>query len=362
MITKKICLIGNSGGKRETFDGQTLKVRLYKDIFDSENIPFVFVDLYKFSRNLPRILFRIWRSIKESSVVLLMAGANGCRKLLPLINFINRDRKRTIVVSMIGRGVLAISLDKKHIDSNKFFLDNDFGSFSDDRMKKNLEKVDHIVLETDLLTNGYARFFRLTNCQTLYNFRKSEPNVDRYYHRGKKLRLIFLSRIRRDKGIFDIIEAVQSLSNSYEVALDIFGELELSDADKLVFINSAVGPICYKGKISNSEVVRTIAEYDYFVFPTHCSEGMPGVLIESLLAGTPIISSRFTQSKDILAEGEDSLLFNSGDVEELKRILVKLVKDRSIRDAMARCATINSLVYSFSYNKNKLFSLLGIIE
>lgn len=362
MIKQKICLIGNNGGKSDTYGGQTLKVRLYEEIFKNEGIPYIFIDLFGWIKKPISIINQIRKAIKTCNTILLMAGANGCRKILPIINYMNRKAKKRIVVSMIGRGVLAISLDKKKADSNDFFLNHKYGNFKDNFMKKHLSLCDTVVLETDILTNTYSDFFGLTNCVTISNFRYFNSEKFAHIACGDEMKIIFLSRVREDKGIFDAIEAIKRIPSDVKVSLTIYGELEMTDLEKKKFTHevSLDKRISYEGKITNQKVIETISKYDYFLFPTHCSEGMPGVLIESLLAGTPVLSSKFTQVHDILIEGEDSLLFNVRDISEISRIITYLYLHREKRAKMSQFAIKNSAKFSYLENRKQLFKILNI--
>jgi glycosyltransferase involved in cell wall biosynthesis len=54
----------------------------------------------------------------------------------------------------------------------------------------------------------------------------------------------------------------------------------------------------YHGVVDNIELRRQLTFYDVFVFPSvYDNEGHPGVLIEALMAGLPIISSDQTVIK-----------------------------------------------------------------
>ncbi len=362
MSSIKICFIGNDGGERDTYDGQTLKIRLYKRVLDDEGIPYRFINLYHWKKHLLSVISNIKKAVNECDSIFLMAGANGCRKILPIINSFNRRKKKKISVSMIGRGALAISLDKKGVDSDKFFLQNEYRNFQDKTTKRNLSKVSAVILETDVLTNTYRRFFGLDNCITIYNFRKSIKGIVPRPASARGLKLVYLSRVRSDKGVFDAMAAVSELPIELDVTLDIYGNIEMNGDEKQDFDQRLGQRIHYKGELANSEVIPTLALYDYFVFPTRCSEGMPGVLIEALLAGTPVISTRFTQSKAILDEGKDSLLYGVGCVNELKGILCDLLEHKEKRLDMSKNAINNSKKYSYESNRDILFSTLGIKE
>ena len=123
--------------------------------------------------------------------------------------------------------------------------------------------------------------------------------------------------------------------------LDIYGEIDAhkQDINSSVFLSLLNDNVKHCGTLDNNEVISTISKYDLFVFPTkYVGEGTPGVISESLIAGTPVISSRFLQSKYVLKDGFDSILFDFGDYDDLEQKLIYINKER---DALARL-TINA--------------------
>jgi glycosyltransferase involved in cell wall biosynthesis len=76
--------------------------------------------------------------------------------------------------------------------------------------------------------------------------------------------------------------------------------------------------------------------YDAFVFPTHYSgEGHPGVLVEAMMAGLPIVATRFRSLPELIEHEANGLLVEPGDVGSLVEAITELAADPVLRESMA---------------------------
>lgn len=136
-------------------------------------------------------------------------------------------------------------------------------------------------------------------------------------HGGRVRRLVYLGRLIREKGIFEAIEAVELLRKD-----ESFRDLELHIAGTGPALNelqSYVNRRCLEGyvKLLGSVVgpnkIRFLQNADIFVFPTYHQEGLPYVILESLAAGTPVITSRAGGIPDVVVDGVHGLFVEPRD-------------------------------------------------
>jgi glycosyltransferase involved in cell wall biosynthesis len=110
------------------------------------------------------------------------------------------------------------------------------------------------------------------------------------------LKLVFVSRINRAKGVFDAIDVAQFLhSSGTPVSLTFFGPLLFeSDYDRQLFdelLSAGASYVSYGGVLLPDDVMGVLPKYDCLLFPsTYSGEGFPGIIVESMLAGTPVIA------------------------------------------------------------------------
>lgn len=356
----KILLIGNSGFKFHSTDGQTVKVRLYLKKIKDEGFDVEFVDLENFAKKPVSILNRIKNNIKTCERIVLITAERGAKLLIPFINFVNRRYKKPFVFPLIGISVLHNSIDKLTDEDRIDFLVN--GNYSLCKPKKNLikhlNKMDYILPETDLLTKAFIEFYGLNNVYQLNNFRE-EKQIETNQTNNDELSLVYVSRVMRIKGIFDLLDVVKQLNNEgLKIRLDVYGNKFLSNEDVVTFDSYLDGNfISYKGILENEIVSETISKYDLFVFPTNYhGEGTPGVIAESLIAGTPIITSDFPQAKFLLRDGFDSIFYKINDNEELKNIIIHIVHNKGMLIQMRKNASKSGEKYTYHYERKKFLN------
>jgi glycosyltransferase involved in cell wall biosynthesis len=118
------------------------------------------------------------------------------------------------------------------------------------------------------------------------------------------LRIIFLSRIAEGKNLdyaLKILRTVRAV-----VHFDIYGTLENKAYWRRCQVAIGTLPsnivVRYLGFVNPPEVVKTFGRYDLFLFPT-AGESYGHVIAESLMAGTPVLTSTRTPWRDLRAQG-----------------------------------------------------------
>ena len=136
------------------------------------------------------------------------------------------------------------------------------------------------------------------------------------------LRICLFSRIIKEKGIEDAVNAVLSINKSYGYdifQLDIYGPIDPQynlSFQRLMNRNSSC--ISYKGLIPFSESTDIIKKYFALIFPTYYEgEGMAGTLIDAMAAGVPVVASDWKYNSEIIIENYNGRLFPAKNVESL---------------------------------------------
>ena len=364
----RILLIGNSGRNHGGTDGQTVKVRLYLKKIKEEGFDCDFVDLENFSRHPFKIIRRIKKGILVCDRIVLITAQRGCKILVPLINRYNRKLKKPFVFPLIGTSVLHYTIDRlDDSDKNKFLLDFDFSNTKHSKKwSKRLTQMTYVLPETDLLSDVFRRYYSLNNVQTLNNFRDIVPVQKQDISPSpKQLRIIYLSRVMREKGIFDLIESVEKINTKgNDIHLDIYGELFLSERDREIFLSKINGEyMSYTGCVKQEKVIETISKYDLFVFPTRfVGEGVPGVIVESLLSGTPILTSKFPQASLLLKDGQDSIFYEMFNRNDLEQKLLNIINNMDIIKRLSDNARESSKKFTYEHERQKFLKYICGLE
>jgi glycosyltransferase involved in cell wall biosynthesis len=120
--------------------------------------------------------------------------------------------------------------------------------------------------------------------------------------------LLFLSRVERAKGLWELVEAYALLkARDPEYRLVIAGDGPDLAALKLRVAELAVPDVVFPGFVTGADKLRCLREASVFCFLSH-SEGMPLAVLEALAMGLPVVSSDAGGLKDILSDGEHGVL------------------------------------------------------
>ena len=168
-----------------------------------------------------------------------------------------------------------------------------------------------VLLETKEQVNFFESKLKSNNIIWFPNARKKQ-NIQFSDNFSKKF--VFISRVTPEKGVKLLVDVMGHLSKDY--SLDIYGPLEESkDLNKSFFERKNVS---YKGVLKPNDVIPTLLMYDVLVLPTlHVNEGYPGIIIEALSCGKPVITSRLVSLSEIIENEKEGILIDQGDKNQL---------------------------------------------
>ena len=140
------------------------------------------------------------------------------------------------------------------------------------------------------------------------------------------IRFIFISRIRREKGIEEYLATAEVIRHKYpNTEFNILGECEGDYLQRLVDLNEK-GIVIYHGQ--QSDVRPFIANVHCTIHPTFYPEGMSNVLLESCAAGRAIITTDRAGCREIVDDGINGFIVKQKDNKDL---IEKVEKFLSLR-------------------------------
>ena len=152
---------------------------------------------------------------------------------------------------------------------------------------------------------------------------------------GSDVRVLFVGALIPKKGVQDLIEALAdpALCN---VRLIVAGDGHYADdlkslCDKMGLLERTE----WKGMVSHREVAEIMRDSDVLCLPSY-TEGTPNVVKEAMASGLPVIATRVGGIPDLVRHGENGLLFEPGNIAELRQCLETLVNDPDRRTKMGR--------------------------
>lgn len=147
------------------------------------------------------------------------------------------------------------------------------------------------------------------------------------------------SRLLRDKGIPELIEAVKILEKNYHIELQVAGDIFLKNPSSCTPQEieewSKISSVTFLGKVS--DMVGFWQGCDVAILPSH-REGFPKALLEAAACGLPLLGSDVPGVREIVVDGVNGLLFGKGDCQDIARKIKKLSTDQEFRQSAGKAS------------------------
>ena len=146
---------------------------------------------------------------------------------------------------------------------------------------------------------------------------------------NKKLVFLLLSRLIKDKGIKEYVNAARILkSRNLNVECQLLGKVE-PESSKTISINEvnswhSEGVINYLGE--SIDVRDFIAKSDCVVLPSHYNEGVPRCLMEGMSMEKPIITTNNVGCIELIRDGVNGFMCTKRDPQDLADKMEKMSK------------------------------------
>jgi len=162
----------------------------------------------------------------------------------------------------------------------------------------------------------------------------------RLYNTDRPLNLVYVGRLVRTKGLFEIIDALATLKRAgrrfrFSIAGGGPDQRDLMAALKRAGLEDRVQ---FLGGVFAAEKHRLWLKSDLFVFPTAHKEGLPYSLLEAMAAGCVPITTPVAAIPDVMRDGEHGLFVPVKNADALAIAVAALDDDRQRLIRMAEAA------------------------
>lgn len=157
--------------------------------------------------------------------------------------------------------------------------------------------------------------------------------------KNQKVNITFTGRILKDKGILELINAVELLPKEIQskVVLNIYGKIDLDnpahvserELKKLLKPNF----IIWHG--NTDDIKNVLTESDIYCLPSY-REGLPKSIIEAMAIGRPIITTNAPGCNDTVLERVNGFKVDIKDYKALSDKLQVLIEDEPLRLKMGK--------------------------
>jgi len=340
---KKIAIIGKFYTDKGVVDGQAIKTTILASEIEkkSKHCTVVRINTFGWKKRCLNLFSESVRAIQTCDHVILMTDAGGIKVFPWLLCLANVKRKCRLHYVVVG-GWLVHVLKKNRI----------LGSF--------LRRFDRIYVETNAMKKGLEDM-RFNNVSILLNCKPLVPvsDTDLIYHKTEPYKLCVFSRIMKEKGIEEAVNAVVTTNEFYKrkvYSLDIYGQIDDGQTSWFEKLSETFpDEIKYCGVVPFEKSVDIIKTYFALLFPTKFyTEGIPGTIIDAYASGVPVIASEWENFSDIIEPNVTGIGYPFLQSEILKDILIEIVRNPiRILDMKRNC-----LNRSYDYLPNNALATL----
>lgn len=149
---------------------------------------------------------------------------------------------------------------------------------------------------------------------------------------------LFIGRLVKIKGL-DVLLRAAKIAGDVRVVVAGDGpqRAELEDLARSLSVRAE-----FLGRVGRQQKRELLSSCDLVVIPSRRlngrDEGLPTVCLEAMAAGRPIIASRAGGLPEVIADGQNGLLFEPGDHIELAEKLNLVLADRDLRRRLSEGA------------------------
>ena len=330
----KAAICGHFGGGELFFDGQTVKTKNLAACLEEEfgSAAIVRIDTYGGVKRIAQYLCKLLVNARRSENVIILPAQNGIRILAPVLVLFNVFFHKKLHYVVIG-GWLPQFLSKRK------------------RLAELLKKFNGIYVETNTMKNaldaqGFQNVYVMPNCKKLTVLSEDEL----IYPSGEPYKLCTFSRVMKEKGIEDAVNAVRTVNERFGrtvYELDIYGQIALDQTEWFAALQR-VFPVYirYRGQVSPHKSVQTLKAYFALLFPTRFyTEGIPGTIIDAYASGIPVLAAKWESFDDLVDEGVTGIGYPMGDNQALISVLEQAANDPAILLGMKPACIQNALQY-----------------
>ncbi|MBO6577022.1 MAG: glycosyltransferase family 4 protein [Rhodothermales bacterium] len=151
------------------------------------------------------------------------------------------------------------------------------------------------------------------------------------------VRLLFVGWLKREKGVFDLVNALATREADYPVVTRLVGDGDARrELTKLIEKLGLGGEVVLAGWKSAEELLDEYAWADVFVLPSWV-EGLPNSMIEAMASGLPVVVTPVGNVPDVIQNGENGLIAEARNPRALAAAIDSLV-DNPQQRARLSCA------------------------
>ncbi len=215
---------------------------------------------------------------------------------------------------------------------------------------KMFSKADAYIVLSDSFKN-YLREWGVKQpiyCTTTKVDDRLLDNMDISIRTGKVNTILFLARIEKAKGIYEVVDTFNLVQKIYpDMHLHIVGDGTELDNLKEYVRKLNLTNIEFTGMLSGDSLINQYKKSDIYLFPSH-GEGMPTTVLEAMAFGLPVITRPVGGLVDFFENGRMGVMVDSLAAEDFLEAIQQYIDDPQLTERTA--------LYNYNYAKEHFYA------
>ncbi len=206
-----------------------------------------------------------------------------------------------------------------------------------------LKNVSHVLCQGDSWKSFYhqfaggnsSKYIVLHNWLDVQHYINNRPVYST--ENTKKIHILFLGWIEQNKGVFELLEAIDIVRNlPIQVSMGGNGR-DIERLQQLMIEKKLTNTVSLLSWVHKEQKMSLLQTTDIFVLPSY-KEGYPNALLEAMASGIPSIASNVGGVPDIITDGVNGCLITPKNSQMLAEKIKYLVENEAIRMEMSKKA------------------------
>lgn len=251
------------------------------------------------------------KNIKKFDIVHVhMASGRSTYRKCHYINIAKKNNKK-VVLHVHGGGFKEF-FEKECSNKQKKFIMNTFN------------KCDKIIVLSHKWKEYFSQYISSDKIKIVYNGVKIPQDYEKKLNAKK---IIFLGRISRDKGIYDLLKAMSYLVGKYnDIELTIGGIGEEKKLYSLIEKYNLKNNVKILGWLNEEKKCEELKKSSLFILPSYF-EAMPISILEAMSYKNVIISTNVGGIPEIIDNGREGILIEPGNIKQLYATIERFINN-----------------------------------
>ncbi len=239
------------------------------------------------------------------------------------------NRKNLIHVE---HGSAFIKVENEFTNKLAYFYDKIIGNIifkKSDCVIAISKAVKNFIVENFIEDNNIPIVYRGLEIEHIESIKENNNIKEKFKN---KLRLCFVGRLYKWKGVENIIKAYRELPKNIKekTVLIIVGYGEDLERLKKLSGDYLDNGIYFTGKKDFKDAIGIVKASDIYIHSSYKGGGLSSSLLQAMCCGKAIVASPYEGGDEVIIDGNTGILLKDNSPEQIKNGIIKLIKNKEL--------------------------------